>query len=312
MAKQARVIWVPACFLREWGPYSGFKSGNAEQDINLGPTALSSVEKQAKHLREITPIFFFFIFIFFYDSSLPPLNISQDLANAPESLNNSAHPVNLKSNFPNDPQDLCCSPRCFAVYPLDSCLEAGWAAARRTSCWDTSSFPRLDEKLKVVPSVRRQVEYLVTAEPLLQVSWRSRHPPTGSLGRREAGWDFQQDPLKGICRIHPSPLEWGRLSGTAPNEHAFIPNVVKLVRPPNRQPAFCREKWCRFSAARPAHLQSWLEVVWRLWVHFPAQIKALIKAECKELCHLCCAVRSGFIWFCPCSSVSGPLNHLHA
>lgn len=32
-------------------------------------------------------------------------------------------------------------PRCFAVYPLDSRLEAGGAAARRTSCWDTSSFP---------------------------------------------------------------------------------------------------------------------------------------------------------------------------
>lgn len=122
----------------------------------------------------------------FSDYSLPPLNISQDLANAPESLNNSTHPVNLKFNFANDPQDLCCLPRCCAVYPLDSCLEAGGAAARRTSCWDTSSFPRLDEKLKVVPSVRRQVEYLVTAEPLLQVSSR-RPPPTDRLAGPAGG-----------------------------------------------------------------------------------------------------------------------------
>lgn len=136
------------------------------------------------------------------------------------------------------------------------------------------------------------------------------HRPVRWAGGR---WDgiFNRILWKVFAGFTLSLLEWGRLSGTAPNEHAFNRNVVKLVRPPNRQPAFCREKWCWFSATRPAHLQSWLEAFWLLWVHFPAQIKALIKAECKEQCRFCWAVLSGFIWFCLYGSVSAPLNHLH-
>lgn len=116
--------------------------------------------------------------------------------------NNSTHPVHLKFNFANDPQDLRSSSRRFAVYPLDSCLETGGAAAQRTSCWDTFSFPRLAEKPKVVPSVRRRVEYLVTAQPLLQVSLR---PPPRLAGPAGGGMGFSTGSFERYLQVSPLP-----------------------------------------------------------------------------------------------------------
>lgn len=210
--------------------------------------------------------------------------MSQDSVNAPESLSNFIHPVNLKFAC-KQPTGLLLLQWCFAVYPLDSYFESGGAIL-------SIYLPRVDESVSdaICSATSRAPCYCEVSSP-----GEHPHPPGQRACWKCAATGILQERLKGLCRFYPFPSYTCEETGLAQRDSSkwtrIIWNVEKLVLLSYRHPAFCAAI-VHFHGQWASLLSSWLEAFSLLWACFPPEIKVLIKPECMEL-H--CSVYYSFI-----------------